>query len=66
MPGWTEQCAQHLTVVLLSIDGFEPPQLTVHSTNLLSQLIQLLLKSLTDQTGKNYVSGKLWASSNYN
>jgi len=25
MPRWKEQCALHLTVVLLSVDGFEPP-----------------------------------------
>jgi len=25
MPGRTEECALHLTFVLLSVDGFEPP-----------------------------------------
>jgi len=25
MPGWTEECALHLTDVLLSVDRFEPP-----------------------------------------
>jgi len=25
MPGWMEECALHLTIVLLSVDGFEPP-----------------------------------------
>jgi len=25
MPGWKEECALHLTFVLLSVDGFEPP-----------------------------------------
>ena len=61
MPGWTEECPQHLNFVLLSVDGFETPitdcslsskerRTKECSTSLLSQLILLLLKYVHLQT----------------